>query len=496
MPGKQARFARRQTPCPAYRLRLTRTGSAPGVPRQPQSLFHCLGDTHCPTFFQSGPVLPDVRAGGGNDRPRRRRRRAARLAAPPPDADDHFPRCRGDEAEHGALFCSRGDRARFIAGKRGGCSEAGRVRERRSSLREPGCPRRRGDFVRGLVRVEGWHRPGVHPRRFYPAGSVAGKDGPGHRAGLRASWCVANPDGRAGPAPLAPRKGWLWLASLIGVAALLGYVYRTPALDRLPDHTSVAVHTAWLFIVLGTGTVFVRPDEGLMGVITSEHGGGAMSRRILPFAVTLPFVLRWLREWGQHAGWFGMDLGLVLSLLSNVVILTTLIWFAARAFNRFDANRQSAEVSLAQAHAEFGTTRRRSHHGAGHGDQAVRGSARRGDRRVDHRQRCQRAHHVIQRRRAADARLPGRRSDGKVRAGNLPSGVRSRCPRAAIDAGTRSARLGVRRFRGTRAAGRAGITGMDVSAQGRPPAHRHAGRDRHLPMQRARSPATSPSPRT
>ena len=189
---------------------------------------------------------------------------------------------------------------------------------------------------------DGFTRPEAFPGRMAPAAALA-------FVLLGASQILTGAPARH----RWPAQGLALLASLIGVAALLGYVYQPPALDRLPNHTAVAVHTAWLFIILGAGTVFVRPDEGLMGVITSEHGGGAMSRRILPFAVTLPFVLRWLREWGQHAGWFDMGLGLVLSLLSNVVILTTLIWFAARALNRFDANRRSAESSLAQAHVEL-----------------------------------------------------------------------------------------------------------------------------------------------
>ncbi len=148
-------------------------------------------------------------------------------------------------------------------------------------------------------------------------------------------------------------QGLALLVLLIGAAGMLGYIYQTPALYRQPGHSAMAFHTAWLFIILSAGTILARPDEGLMSVVTSEHCGGLMSRRVLPFASMLPFVLRWLREWGQRAGWFDMDLGLVLSLMSNIVIITTLIWFTARMLNRFDANRRRAEDSLAQANDEL-----------------------------------------------------------------------------------------------------------------------------------------------
>ena len=148
-------------------------------------------------------------------------------------------------------------------------------------------------------------------------------------------------------------QGLALFVLLIGVAGTLGYVYQTPALYRQPGHSAIAMHTAWLFIIIGAGTILARPEEGVMSVVMSEHGGGLMSRRILPFAVTLPFVLRWLREWGQHAGWFDLDLGLVLALMSNVVIVSTLIWLTAQALNRFDVYRRSAQGSLAQAHDEL-----------------------------------------------------------------------------------------------------------------------------------------------
>ena len=152
---------------------------------------------------------------------------------------------------------------------------------------------------------------------------------------------------------LRAAQGLALLTLLIGAAGLLGHVYQTPALYRQPGHAAVAIHTAWLFFILSAGTILARPDQGLMRVITSEHGGGVMSRRVLPFVVTLPFVLRWLCLWGQQAGWFDIDLGVGLSLISNVVISTALIWFGSRALNRFDAKRRRAESQLVEAHDEL-----------------------------------------------------------------------------------------------------------------------------------------------
>ena len=138
---------------------------------------------------------------------------------------------------------------------------------------------------------------------------------------------------------------------LVGVISLVGYAYGAPALHRLASYTSVAIHTACLLIVVGLATLFARPDRGLMRVLTSGHGGGSMARRILPIAVTLPFLLGWLRLEGQRAGWYGTKFGLSLFATANIITFATLVWFGARRLNRSDEKRQRAEESLHSAHA-------------------------------------------------------------------------------------------------------------------------------------------------
>jgi hypothetical protein len=96
------------------------------------------------------------------------------------------------------------------------------------------------------------------------------------------------------------------------VIGCLGYVYGVASLYAVSAYTTMAVHTAIVFVILCVGILFARPDRGLMSVIASKYSGGQMARYILPLAITLPFLIGWLRLEGQRRGLYGTEFGLAL----------------------------------------------------------------------------------------------------------------------------------------------------------------------------------------
>jgi PAS domain S-box-containing protein len=128
------------------------------------------------------------------------------------------------------------------------------------------------------------------------------------------------------------------ILALIGLIdallALLGYVYGVHGLYAVSHYTTMAVHTALVFVVLCLGALFARPDRGLISVITSEYSGGRMARIILPFALTLPLFIGWLRMKGELAGLYGTGFGFALFSTSNITIFTILVWISAKSLNR------------------------------------------------------------------------------------------------------------------------------------------------------------------
>ena len=88
----------------------------------------------------------------------------------------------------------------------------------------------------------------------------------------------------------------------------------------------------------------IRVDAGLMSVISSAHSGGWMARRFLPSAIVLTVIAAWIRYQGQRFGLYGTEVGLVLFLTANIVIMSGLACIIARRLNTNDALFQAAEL--------------------------------------------------------------------------------------------------------------------------------------------------------
>ena len=144
---------------------------------------------------------------------------------------------------------------------------------------------------------------------------------------------------------------WLALVPLLtGLLTSIGYVYRTPAPFHLMSGISISASTAFLFAVLGLATLCARPDHGLVSVFNAEYGGGLMARRVLPFAVALPFLLGWICREATVRGWMGVSISFTLFAGCSIVTFSILLWSNARVLNAFDTKRRKAEQSLRGAH--------------------------------------------------------------------------------------------------------------------------------------------------
>ncbi|MGI0487972.1 response regulator [Pantanalinema rosaneae CENA516] len=134
-----------------------------------------------------------------------------------------------------------------------------------------------------------------------------------------------------------------FITFLIAFLGLLGYLYNIQEFYGFGSYTKMAVHTATTFIILGIGIIFLHPQRGLMAVITSEHAGGIMARRLLLAVVGIPPILSGLILAGYRAKLYNSEVGLSLSAIFSIIVFVALIWMNARALERVDSRRQRAE---------------------------------------------------------------------------------------------------------------------------------------------------------
>ena len=139
--------------------------------------------------------------------------------------------------------------------------------------------------------------------------------------------------GRKSPRDVMAAQILALIGLLDALLAFLGYLYGVHGLYAVSHYTTMAVHTALIFVFLCLGVLFARPDRGLISVITSEFSGGQMARLILPLALTLPLFIGWLRLKGENAGLYSTGFGFALFATANVIIFTILIWISAKSLN-------------------------------------------------------------------------------------------------------------------------------------------------------------------
>ena len=134
------------------------------------------------------------------------------------------------------------------------------------------------------------------------------------------------------------------MVGLVAFLALLGYLYDPQALYAVAPYAGMALHTAALFFVLFLGLLFARPTLGLMRVVSTDNLGGVLARRLLPAAMVIPPALAWLRLLGERAGFYGLEFGLALFALSNVLVFSIVIWLVSKTINTLDTERQQSET--------------------------------------------------------------------------------------------------------------------------------------------------------
>ena len=137
-----------------------------------------------------------------------------------------------------------------------------------------------------------------------------------------------------------------WLAALvifIGWIGLTRYFYGG---DPTGVFFRMAMHTALMFAVLGIGIFYARPDGGFIVIWNSDTAGGVLVRRLFPAALIVPVAVGWLRLEGERLGWYGLETGLTIFAMSNVLIFAGLAWHTASKLHLEDSRRCEAEQTM------------------------------------------------------------------------------------------------------------------------------------------------------
>jgi PAS domain S-box-containing protein len=150
-----------------------------------------------------------------------------------------------------------------------------------------------------------------------------------------------------------------WLALVVAFGAflaLLGYAYGVELLYRVGPYSSMALHTALLFLLIPLALLCTRPGSGVIGLVTRDDAAGAFARTMLPAAVLVPVLLGWLPALAGRAGILAPGFGGTLVIACTVAAFTGLVCWSARSVGVFETARQQAAAALAASEARFRAT--------------------------------------------------------------------------------------------------------------------------------------------
>lgn len=136
------------------------------------------------------------------------------------------------------------------------------------------------------------------------------------------------------------------LACLWASLAIIGYAYQAETLYAIAHYTGIALPTAAALFVLGLGIVASRIDQGITSAVAVAGPGALMARRLLFMALTVPFVLGWLRLLGQRYGYYDLGFGSGILVLSTIAIFSLVIWRGAVKFGDIERVKLAAKLDL------------------------------------------------------------------------------------------------------------------------------------------------------
>ncbi|MEA5576483.1 PAS domain-containing protein [Anabaena sp. UHCC 0451] len=133
---------------------------------------------------------------------------------------------------------------------------------------------------------------------------------------------------------------------LIAVLGLVGYVFKISSFYHLESFTGMALHTSIAFILLSSGILLASSQHGWMQEVMSPYLGGIIARNLLPLVIAIPILTSGLFLSAYRSDFIPMELGFVLRVIINILVLGGVVWWTSRYLNNIDKKYQNLQQAL------------------------------------------------------------------------------------------------------------------------------------------------------
>ncbi|MFH7243917.1 MAG: putative bifunctional diguanylate cyclase/phosphodiesterase [Spirulina sp.] len=122
----------------------------------------------------------------------------------------------------------------------------------------------------------------------------------------------------------------------IALVGFLGYLYSVELLYGVGSVSAMALHTSLTFLLLACGLLARHPHQGIISILTADHAGGSLVRRVVLAVGIVPILLCGLILFGHRQGWYSNDFGIVLLGVSVMLLLSLLTWWSGLVLGQTD----------------------------------------------------------------------------------------------------------------------------------------------------------------
>ena len=150
------------------------------------------------------------------------------------------------------------------------------------------------------------------------------------------------------------------MLSMVGLGisqiALVGFAYSISSLYTVGGTTSMAPHTGASLLILSLALMGQRPKDGLIGLLRDHGSAGTLLRGAFPFFLLVPFLVGWLRLWGEREGLYVTAFGTGMLVISMTILGCGVSWLAALRLRELDHLRDASEEELAEVNRTLEST--------------------------------------------------------------------------------------------------------------------------------------------
>ncbi|WP_017297368.1 putative bifunctional diguanylate cyclase/phosphodiesterase [Nodosilinea nodulosa] len=122
----------------------------------------------------------------------------------------------------------------------------------------------------------------------------------------------------------------------IALIGFLGYLYDVESLYGLGSYSAMSLPTSGAFLLLALALLSRYPNRGVVAILTADHAGGALVRRLVLAVGLVPITLCGLILTGQRQGLYSSEFGVVLLCVSVVLMLSLVTWWSGQVLEQSD----------------------------------------------------------------------------------------------------------------------------------------------------------------